>query len=679
MYSLETPLVAVNGIGPKLADVFAARNLTTVKDLLLFVPLRYEDRSEHVTIRQLLDGESTDLVTLQARVHSTSNYYKGRRSIQSATISDETGKLKLMWFNNRFIMEKLKRGEEYLFSGKLNDRKMMVQPVVEDVKDDTIHTGRLIPLYSMITTIKQGTLRRLLKHILDNLDPIEDPLSQASADFLPLLTCVSSLHFPDTEDHIIRARERLAVEELLALMKKSHHIKDEWSRGKRALEVTLDTDIIPSSIPFELTSAQKHSVDDILKDIQNVVPMNRLLVGDVGSGKTVVAGIAARQIIHNGRSAALVAPTRILAEQHAETLAKLFPDLEVELVTAGTKKVVKNVDQDSVASPKLFIGTHALINRLPQVHPGLVIYDEQHRFGVAQRSTAEEYFKSLSAEVGSIFPHILTMSATPIPRSLMLTIFSHLNLSVIDELPKGRLPIKTWVVPETKRSDSYQWIAKELKQKTNSRMVNQALVICPFIDPSNSQALENVAAVKDVFETVKKAFPKVKVSMLHGRMKKTEQSEITDQLYKQEIQVLVTTPIVEVGVDLPGASIIIIEAAERFGLASLHQLRGRVGRAGQQAYCLLFSSSRATASRDRLTKFSQITKGSELAELDLQHRGAGDIFGTQQHGFDSLRFASWANFELISQARSLYDQLQMNPNWQPLFNLETNDQVPLAN
>jgi ATP-dependent DNA helicase RecG len=668
MYSLETPLSLVKGIGPKLAETLALRQMWRIKDLLVFVPLRYEDRSAHVTIRQLLDGGAADLVTLQARVHSTGNYYKGRRSIQSATISDETGKLKLMWFNNRFIIDKLKRGQEYLFSGKLNDRQMMIQAVVEDVKDDTIHTGRLIPLYSTLSLIKQGTLRRILKHILDNLDAIEDPLGTIAIEFLPLLTCVNALHFPDTEDHIIRARERLALEELLALMQKSHRIKDEWAAGKRAVEVKVSSELVPATIPFELTSAQVRAVDEIVKDIQSSVPMNRLLVGDVGSGKTVVAGIAGRQIILNGRSTALVAPTRILAEQHAETLAKLFPDLEIELVTAGTK--TKKIVEIS-ATPKLYIGTHALINRLPAIKPGLVIYDEQHRFGVAQRSAAEEYFNSLK----NFFPHILTMSATPIPRSLMLTIFSHLNLSVIDELPKGRLPIKTWVVPETKRADSYRWILEQL-QITNG----QVLVICPFIDPSNSLALENVAAVKDIFASIETAFPKVKVAMLHGRMKKTEQSQITEQLYKQEIKVLVTTPIVEVGVDLPAAAIIMIEAAERFGLASLHQLRGRVGRAGQQAYCLLFSSSKSTDARERLAKFSQITKGSELAELDLQHRGAGDIFGTQQHGFDNLRFASWANFELISQARQLYDQLEVNSSWQPFLAIkQASDIVPLAN
>ncbi len=682
MYSLETPLSVVKGVGPKLVEIFAGRNLLTVKDLLLFVPLRYEDRSTQVTIRQLMESQTNELVTLQARVHSTGNYYKGRRSIQSATVADETGKLKLMWFNNHFIIEKLKVGQEYLISGKLNDRKMMVQAVVEDVKDDTIHTGRLVPIYSNVTTIKQGTLRRILKHILDHLNPIQDPLAKHTSEFQPLLSCVTGLHFPDTEDHVVQARERLALEELLSLMEKSRQIKEEWSRGKKALEVQLPveptsaiTELIPATVPFELTPAQLRATSEILTDLQQSVPMNRLLIGDVGSGKTVVAGTAGFHILQNGHSVALIAPTRILAEQHAETIKKLFPDLEFELITAGNKKKVANkTNAGQPTAPKLYIGTHALINRLAEIKPGLVIYDEQHRFGVSQRSAAEAFH-------ATYFPHILTMTATPIPRSLMLTIFSHLSLSLIDEMPKGRLPVKTWLVPESKRSDSYTWIAEQLAGAKSVGQSNQALVICPFIDPSNSLALENVAAVKETFAEIKKAFPKSSVELLHGRLKKNEQTEITQRLFSREIEILVTTPIVEVGVDLPAASMIIIEAAERFGLASLHQLRGRVGRAGQQAYCLLFTSSKSAEARERLTKFTQITNGHQLAELDLQHRGAGDIFGTQQHGFDDLQFASWANVELISQARSLFAQLETDPTWQPFLTIKTKTEAPtpLAN
>lgn len=660
-YGLETPLAAVKGVGPKLAAIFAARQLETVKDLLLFVPLRYEDRSNQAAIAQLQTGE---LVTLKATVLNTNNYYKGRRSIQSATLKDDTGRLKVMWFNNRFILDKLRIGQTYLFSGKKNDRGIMVQPTVEDDKIDTIHTNRLVPIYSTITGIKQGSLRRILKHVLDNTEPIEEPFA---SEFLPLQQTLAQLHFPDMGEKVIQARERLALEELLSLMQKSQQIKDRWLKDKTALvlDLTRAEERIPSSIPFELTGAQVTAIDEILKDVAQPHPMNRLMVGDVGSGKTVVAGVAIHHALANGASAALVAPTRILADQHTETLRKLFPEMPIELVAAGTSAA----KFQPATQPTLYVGTHAVINRLEQIRPALIVYDEQHRFGVRQRS-----YEGFASQ----HPHVLTMSATPIPRSLMLTIFSHLELSVIDELPKGRLPVKTWVTPESKRAGAYDWMVKEIQQNQS-----QALIVCPFIDPSNAEALENVAAVTDMYEKIERALGDrgLRLALLHGRQAKKEQAEITDKLYHREIDVLVTTPIVEVGVDLPAASIIVIEAAERFGLASLHQLRGRVGRAGQQAYCLLFSPSRQEETQKRLQKFAEITNGRELAELDLERRGAGDIFGTAQHGFDQLVFANWANVELISQARKLFEAVSAQPNWQPFFaeKFQKNPQAPAAN
>lgn len=680
MYRFETPLAAVKGIGPTLSTTLAAKNLQTVKDLLLFLPLRYEDRSSRATVAQLTKGE---LVTILAEVVSSSTYYKGPRSIHTAVIKDDTSKVKAMWFNNRFIKDKLKVGQQYLFSGKLNDRGILVQPVVEDVKEVTLHTDRLVPLYSMIPTIKQGSLRRILKHILDNLQPLNDTIPEkVSSEPKPMKLdeSLSQLHFPDKAELVIRARERLALEELLGLMLRSQQIKQSWEEQHDApvIEIKMLHQGKPlPPLPFTLTKGQQKALAEILEDLQKDVAMNRLLVGDVGSGKTVVAGVAALQCLANQRSAALVAPTRILAEQHAATLAKLFPDIRLELVTSTTKKLTTQTD-----SPALYIGTHAVINRLSAIQPALLIYDEQHRFGVKQRS------KSLELDYA---PHVLTMSATPIPRSLMLTIFSHLSLSVIDELPAGRLPIKTWLVPETKRENGYQWVWEELQSMTaamkgEKNKVAQAFVICPFIDPSNSEALENIAAVKDKFEELQRFYTTTssshtpRLAMLHGRMTKKDQNEAIEKVRAGEVDILVTTPIVEVGIDVPTANIMVIEAAERFGLASLHQLRGRVGRAGQQAYCLLFTNTRTETKR--LEEFSNITKGSELAELDLKYRGAGDIFGTQQHGFDNLRFASWANVELIALTRAVFAQISGDASWKPLFYQPVeseNLEYPLAN
>jgi ATP-dependent DNA helicase RecG len=702
MYSLTTPLETIKGIGPKLFEKFEEQGFLTLKDLLLFLPLRYSDRSEIVKIADL---EQDKLVTFKAKLKSISGFYKNRRRMDTAVVEDETGKIKLMWFNNKFISKSLKTGETYMISGKLNDRGTITQPTMEVDKADTIHTGRLVPLYSSTIDIPQGKLRRLLRHIttqLENNSRLDKSSQNKNSPNLEsikfsqeIIDAIIQLHFPESEDLIISARERLALEELLSLIKTSEKIKEHWKNLKSAEAISLSEPKIPDTIPFELTDAQKRSVDEILSDLQLFSPMNRVLIGDVGSGKTVVAGIAAQQVLNCGHSVAFVAPTKILAEQHYETLQKLFPKIELVLLT-GKSKIKKNtVTKNSTDNkdnnktkpkyPQLYIGTHAVINKLETIKPGLIIYDEQHRFGVKQRSFANS--------------HTLTMSATPIPRSLMLTIFSHLKVSFIDEMPAGRKETKTWIVPEKKREASYEWIQNELdfSNELNSSADNQpnpskklALIICPFIDPSNHEAFENVASTKETYEKTKKYFSgkkysdkketsKIKIGLLHGRMKKEEQDKIIAKLYNNEINILVTTPIVEVGVDLPTASIIVIQSADRFGMASLHQLRGRVGRAGQQGYCLLFSKSKSQLAKKRLKQFSQENNGLKLAELDLKNRGSGDIFGTTQSGFSQLKFATWTNLELITKAKQTYQKLPKT--WMPFFDIASSKDKdkPLAN
>lgn len=698
MYSLETPIETIEGIGPKLLEKFAKKNIITFKDLLLFLPLRYSDRSQIIQIKDLEVGK---LVSFTAHVSTVKSFYKNRRKIDSATATDSTGKVKLMWFNNKFISQTVKPNETYMISGKLNDRGMLVQPTLEKITSrdpelgsepiegspETIHTGRLVPLYSSTLDIQQGTLRRILKKALtkyqlserDNFVEIDTILSHAQ-QVLPMKEALSQLHFPDSEELIMKGRERLALEELLSLIKTSEQIKTYWKNLHSAEKIQISQPKIPQSIPFELTGAQNRCVTEILTDITTTIPMNRVLIGDVGSGKTVVAGIAAFHTIKSGKSVALVTPTKILAEQHYQTLQKIFSDLEVELLTGKTPKIKTAAKKPTTANqtPKFYVGTHALINKIDSIQPGLIIYDEQHRFGVTQRSE--------SAKLQTI-PHTLTMSATPIPRSLMLTIFSHLKVSIIDELPKGRIPTKTWVVPEEKRAGAYDWIAKELCSEASTNSTKLALIVCPFIDPSNHEAFENIASAKETFETIKAEFAKLgkkqnktfSIALLHGRMKPAEQNKIIADLYDKKIDILVTTPVVEVGVDLPAASIMVIEASQRFGMASLHQLRGRVGRAGQQGYCLLFSSSSSKTAQERLENFSKETDGLKLAELDLKSRGSGDIFGTQQSGLSNLQFASWTNLELIGQAKQIYETLPKD--WKPFFSptIDPETTKPLAN
>lgn len=679
MYTLQTPLDTVKGVGPAIAAALAGYELTTVKDILLQIPLRYEDRSHHTQISELQVGQ---VVTLTGQITHPRNFYKGRRSIQSATLIDATGKLKLMWFNTPHVVDRLQPGAKFLVSGSLNDRGTMVQPTIELFKEDSIHTGRLVPIYSTIAKVPAGTVRRILKEIVDRLEIPDEKVDQLVTQRIalpPLLQSLQLLHFPDNELNITQSRERLAIEELIQLILHSHTLKEQWKQTTTAPSFPF-IEGLENSLPFQLTNAQQRCVGEILTDLNSSVPMNRLLLGDVGSGKTAVAGLACQQVLAHGYHACFVAPTQILAEQHANSFAKLFPDMPLQLVTAQTKKARQK--QPLPTQPTLFVGTHAILSQLEALQPGLLIYDEQHRFGVKQRSIGQHNQKQ---------PHLLTLTATPIPRTLLLTIFSHLSLSVIDELPPGRKPVKSWLVPPQKREDAYKWIDQQLRESDHPQ---QVLVVCPFIDPSNEKAFENVAAASELYQELSECFAQlskeakaarpVRVGLLHGRMLKREQQEITQRLFAQEIDVLVTTPIVEVGLDLPAASIIVIEAAERFGLASLHQLRGRVGRAGQQAYCLLFSSSESKHIRERLNTFCKIHNGLELAEHDLQRRGAGDIFGTQQHGLDQLRFANWTNLELVTHAKQLADLfIQQGTPWEsPLsdvFERKDEETIPLAN
>lgn len=661
MYSLTQKLTQVAGIGPATADKLAAKDLYTIQDLLLWVPLRYEDRSQQKLIKNLIKNE---LITICAEVVSVSNRYQGQRSIQRATVRDKSGSLNMIWFNSPYIKDTLQVSHSYFFSGRLNDRNQMAQAKVEKISDNTVHTNRLVPVYSQIPGIKQGNIRRFLKEITDHLQPIEDLLAN-QFDLLPLGGTFKHLHFPDDQQLTIKSRKRLALEELLGLMQRSQQLKRWWQQDASAHLIKIDEQkLIPHNLPFELTNAQRRSVHEVLFNLKSNTPMNRLLLGDVGSGKTVVAGIAALHTLQAKHHVALVAPTQILAKQHWSTLKQLFPEINIQLLTAKTKFQPHQ-------KPTLYLGTHAVINHLSDIKPALVIYDEQHRFGVKQRSQISDL---------ALHPHILTMSATPIPRSLMLAIFSHLELSVIDELPAGRQPVKTWLVPEKKRSAAYDWIKQQLAESaTNSvKQRGQVLVVCPFINPSEAEALENVTSATASFDHLQAEFSTLRVELLHGQLSQTQKDQIIRDLFDQKINLLVTTPIVEVGVDLPAANIMLIESAQRFGLASLHQLRGRVGRADQQAYCLLFAGTASPDVKKRLQIFAGTNDGMKLAEFDLQNRGAGDLFGIDQHGFDQLQFASWTNVKLISQARQIFDRVK-DTDYQSLMTPLYQDQSILAN
>ncbi len=682
MYQLTDPLRAIHGVGKATVELCAKQGIITVKDLLLTLPLRYEDRSSKLNIEQAIAlNDPKQFVTIQAQISKVNEFYKTGRRITSATLTDDSGQLKAFWFNNRYIKHTLDEEKDFYFSGKISNRGVLTQATVEAVKTDTIHTGRLVPVYSSTLAIKQGSLRRILKSVISNLEPSAAQITELT----DIIQAIQQLHFPDDSESLILARERLALEELLALIHKSKQLKNYWKQRQNAIAIKPTLPIIPTNLPYTLTADQEKSLAEIVTDLTSNQPMNRLLVGDVGSGKTIVAALACVQMVLAGQHSVIAAPTQILAKQHADRLSTQFPHIPIKLITSLTTKAKSSLDLQTL-SPTLFIGTHSVINKLVDIKPGLIVYDEQHRFGVKQRSLgvtdAVESSVSNKLTAAAHNAHILTMTATPIPRSLMLTIFSHLSLSTIEQLPEGRQPVTTWYVPESKRTGALDWMSKELF--ANPDRPGQALVVCPFIDPSATQSLENVAAATETFATLQQQFankPDITMSLLHSRLKPTEKDQIIADLFANKIRLLVTTPIVEVGVDIPAADIMIIEAAERFGLASLHQLRGRVGRAGQKSYCLLFSSSKQAETKTRLTVFTKEHSGIKLAELDLKRRGAGDIFGTTQHGLDELRFASWTNFELIQQAKTMSDKIDaVQPNtWVPLIDWGDEDTKILHN
>lgn len=660
-YSLSTPLRFVKGIGPSRAHALAEQGFHTVNDILVLVPLRYEDRS---TITTIADAPLQTLVSLQATVISVKQSF-GRVRYTRAQLKDQTGSLTAIWFNNRFVGKNLKPGETYVFSGKINEKNTLTQPTYESASlapEDHIHTSRLVPVYSATLPFPTTQWRRLLKEITDNLecadDVVFDLCQKMEEPTLSQSNALKILHFPNAENDVVLARERLALEELLMLIRHSQQMQEKWKSLPGAVALSpVSTEIsalIPPDLPFALTNAQKRSIREILENVSTVQPMNRLLMGDVGSGKTIVAGIVAEQFIEAGHSVALIAPTRILAEQHMQSLSQNLPNLPTQLVLGGKKASTHPKKSKEIPSAKLYLGTHAVLNSLETIQPKLIIYDEQHRFGVKHRSQALSLTQT---------PHILTMTATPIPRTLLLTIFAHLQVSHLDELPANRLPTQTWVLPEHKRKGIFDWIQKQV-ELNSSGTAFQTLIVCPFIEKSESPMLADIAAAKPLFEALQATVGhRLRIGLLHGKQPKNEQSATLNQLREHQLDLVVATTIVEVGVDLPQASLMIIESAERYGLASLHQLRGRVGRAGQQGYCALFYAGKNPPKR--LDAFAKTTNGQELAELDLEKRGAGDLFGIKQSGFDQLQFATWTNVTLIHLAQQISKQLPST--WQSVI------------
>jgi len=648
MISINAPISVVPKIGPKYQKLLEKLDIFNIDDLLYHFPFRYQDYSNIKNINQLQEG---DIVTVKATLGSVQNIFtKNRKRITKAKVVDHTGELDIIWFNQHYIKDSLEVGTTYNISGKVGifDRKVcFISPDMEPTLDvlssnpaNNIHTGRLIPIYPETYGVSSKWLRGKIKFLLDSEKDLEEFLPEdllKEKNFKEVNTALNEIHFPDTEESAEECRQRFAFEELFIELLNVEKRKSDWSKKIKAVKFEKhekEINILINSLPFRLTTSQQKSLEEIILDLTKKNPMNRLLEGDVGTGKTILAIISSYLAYLNRMKVLYMAPTEILAKQHKETFEKILKDtyIKIELETGSKKEKVKDKDWD------ILIGTHALLFTEKQYENiGLIIIDEQHRFGVEQRGKIVDLAK------GKTTPHLLTMTATPIPRTLALTLYGDLSISILKDFPFEKRQVTTKVIPEKEREKTYQWI-RDKNEPT--------FIVCPLIDVSESLSLENVKAAQKEYEILSKGvFKNKKVGLLHGRMKPKEKDEMIEKFKNGEINILVSTPVIEVGIDVPDASIIVIESAERYGLASLHQLRGRVGRSEKEGFCFAFMSDNSRNSYKRLKYLEELNSGIELAEVDLKMRGQGDIFGLMQHGFKKLKVADINNLQMLEDAK----------------------------
>ncbi|WKZ37761.1 MAG: ATP-dependent DNA helicase RecG [Anaerolineales bacterium] len=651
--ALNAALTVLQGVGPKNAESLTRLGMQTLGDMLYYFPRRYEDYSQLKPIQSLMYN---DVVTVIGTIQSVHNrpIRGGRQNIIEVIISDGTGSLRISFFNQPWLMNRFKQGDAVSVSGKIDQylgRIVMNSPDWEPVEVENLHTNRIVPIYPLTERITQKWLRNQMNSVVSYwapavVDALPDAIKRA-AGLVSLGEALTQAHFPDSQARLKLARERLAFDEIFYLQMGVLRQKRDWqsAEGRRfaVSDEWLGTRV--AALPFTLTSAQQTTLEDIRTDLDSGKPMNRLLQGDVGSGKTVVAALGASMVVSNEAQAAIMAPTSILAEQHYRNFislltgdAGILQESEIRLLVGGTPESEKDAIRQGLAdgSIKIAIGTHAVIEgpvRFKDLQ--FVVIDEQHRFGVEQR--AELRSKGTN-------PHLLVMTATPIPRSLALTLFGDLDISVMDVMPAGRQPIATHVLRPQERERAYTMIHAQVKNGS------QAFIVYPLIDESEKI---NIRAAVDDFETLSKdVFPDLRLGLLHGRMKAGEKDEVMLKFRDREFDILVSTTVIEVGVDVPNSTVMLIEGADRFGLAQLHQLRGRVGRGSVASTCLLIPTHEDATENDRLQAMTATNNGFELADLDLKLRGPGEFLGTRQAGYaSSLKMASITDVALIEKAR----------------------------
>ncbi|GIV11562.1 MAG: ATP-dependent DNA helicase RecG [Fimbriimonadales bacterium] len=653
-YTLETEVQYLKGVGPKLAQVLGKLNIYTLGDLLFHLPRRYEDRRQFRKIAHARPGEA---ITVAGKLVTVDNI-KARHSmtITKAYIDDGSGVMELVWYNQPYMKDTLTklRNSVIVAYGVVKENPYGLQmetPEWEDLPDGAdpdslLSVNRITPIYPLTEGIRQKRMRQILYNAVQyaHLAPEILPHSvRTNVGLPPIQQALQQIHFPDEEAQIEPARRRLVFEEFF-LMQLGVGMQRQQNRQERGIAMRINADQLNAQlhklVPFELTNAQKRVIGEIWSDMALPYPMNRLLQGDVGSGKTIVAAAAILAAVDNQYQAALMAPTEILAEQHYINLHRLFQPLgiSVELLVGRLTHRQRQQARERVASGRgmVAIGTHALIQEeVAFARLGLAIVDEQHRFGVLQRASLRNK---------GVMPHLLVMSATPIPRTLTMTLYGELDVSIIDELPPGRKPVKThWKTPE-ERLKVYAGVRQLIEEG------RQAYVICPLIDESDKL---QVRAAEEMAEHLQKdVFPDLRVGLLHGRMKPAEKEAVMEQFRTGELHILVSTTVIEVGVDVPNAAAIVIEDADRFGLAQLHQLRGRVGRSEHQSFCILVANPKSEDGQKRMEIMARTTNGFIIAEEDLKIRGPGEIFGTKQSGMPSFRVADLVkDMRLLEVAR----------------------------
>lgn len=651
MAKLSDPVTLLKGVGQARAKQLANLNIFTLEDLICHFPRGYEDRTRLVNIEKLEPDVPACFRAMVMNTPRTAHVRKGL-DVTKVTVADTTGRLNLTFFNSQYAAQQLQYGSEYIFYGAVSGDFIgynMTNPTFEPVDAPAVNTRRVMPIYPLTAGLSNGVLLRLVQQALAICDAPAEILPEEvrrEYDVLPAQQAYTAIHQPKSMEEAEQAKKRLIFEEFFVFSAGLSLMRQNRREKKAEIFENLDLQPFYQELPFSLTGAQRRAVEEILKDFQKGTPMNRLVQGDVGSGKTMVAAAAACCAARNGRQVALMAPTEILAEQHFASLSKLFSPLQISVgLLTGTmsvkeKKFVRQQLEEGTL--QVVVGTHALLTDATRFQNlGLVIADEQHRFGVAQRSR-------LSGKGED--PHLLVMSATPIPRTLALLMYGDLDVSILDELPPGRETVDTFLVNESYRPRINAFIRKQVSQG------NQCFVVCPAVEENQELGVKAAAAWAETLQQT--VFPDLRITLLHGQMKGSEKEAAMAAFARGEADVMVATTVIEVGVDVPNATLMVIEDADRFGLSQLHQLRGRVGRGKAKSYCILTSHNRNPETLERLKALCKTTDGFRIAEEDLKLRGPGDFFGSRQSGLPAFRVA-----DLSCDLKTLKDAQGASARW----------------